>query len=1174
MTKEAFITNLDNNILSSVLSANSIRSATDSALRTINAQTGNGNVFLSGAYTGFEDTVIDIEIDSDAIINPQVSEISQVSIGNGEMLNVSADPGAVQETVTVELKSLGTDDRLAQVEILGAIIRARLITTHAAGNNITIAVSKNNIVLSDTTFSLLEQLQQGKPDYIGTQFDFGAFPLTVDGCIDPDTIRLKFKGYPGVYRQYKEFINNQNVYNFSPAPRYVIPEATPIQQVTGFYDVTVTDGVTVENFSNIITMFDFLNAVNLSTLVEVVTPIADDCTPGGDGALDLDINTTSYFLPLSTSGSEFVTTLDNLSVDASSPTQLAKIKCINNDSVGSEIWDVNLSVDGVQENALTGELFNSPNLTFTVPRKSPSGNSEISGKYIPTSRDTLEVHPSVCVKPIVAGAKVTQGTFIFTYTRRPAKNNCTPCENLRGERPDSKCLGLDFNDGGTNMTLTAAHQAAREKIMSWYKSFIQTNRELTPEGELRTAINDSELATLIFNECDDALTEVFTSGQITWGAFQASFLYAEFDVIEPSTSNGFRYRANNTGTSGGSEPIFPTIIGQTVISGTVTLECISETPQEAFNSIITNIEVELTPLANIGANSDFTYDIVTLLFNSTPFAISAGQIVTISKIYWEDFVGYFIALNAGTVNGYEVGQLFHEMNRSLINLSVYTSPSGLRLKYFATQLQFTNEDIDNTANASIRPGISSQIADFSDKYLAQLNEVRIIAGLDPKGSANTGSNTTNHRCWRDIESDFWWESNDDYLPAFTNIGYHSVKTDADNNIFSTEEFFFTIVIDDACVSDLKEGDQVSITLGNISKAYQINDTFTLPIVHAEPVKLKGGVDGNSALVFSVKGEVTGDMPDYTVIDGAELDYNTNNLHFTIFRGAIPFVLSDFFRFSVEGGTFKWRIDEGPYTNNVPIVSTPISLISGISVNFVRGLNPSFNLLDSWTFDVKQPYALSHLTLPDRESFVSSGSGVQIIVDFQSVKDVDTLLIHSHNILSSATITLEGGNDGVIWTELENISWRENDIVHFIDIPWNVQYARLTITGSTDVSLKWLYIGEYFSISNCPNISKQNIYLFDVGAITSRFINSSVGFNISYVLLSSSDFEGLITRINYLKTNNDQSFFFVVNRDNTRDMSLVQLQNNTLTIEELRNFGLSNLDERRYDISFALSPVLI
>lgn len=65
----------------------------------------------------------------------------------------------------------------------------------------------------------------------------------------------------------------------------------------------------------------------------------------------------------------------------------------------------------------------------------------------------------------------------------------------------------------------------------------------------------------------DNITITPTDGLADWAATTA---YSLGDRVEPTTPNGLLYECTTAGTSGGSEPTFPTgAIGDTVVDGTV-----------------------------------------------------------------------------------------------------------------------------------------------------------------------------------------------------------------------------------------------------------------------------------------------------------------------------------------------------------------------------------------------------------------------------------------------------------------------------------------------------------------------------------------------------------------------------------------------------------------------------
>lgn len=78
------------------------------------------------------------------------------------------------------------------------------------------------------------------------------------------------------------------------------------------------------------------------------------------------------------------------------------------------------------------------------------------------------------------------------------------------------------------------------------------------------------------------------SGSATWDyqyaadtAWTASASYASNDLVRPSTATGYQYQCTVAGTSGATEPVWPTTVNGTVVDGGVTWKCI---PKKALKA--------------------------------------------------------------------------------------------------------------------------------------------------------------------------------------------------------------------------------------------------------------------------------------------------------------------------------------------------------------------------------------------------------------------------------------------------------------------------------------------------------------------------------------------------------------------------------------------------------------
>lgn len=135
-------------------------------------------------------------------------------------------------------------------------------------------------------------------------------------------------------------------------------------------------------------------------------------------------------------------------------------------------------------------------------------------------------------------------------------------------------------------------------MAQWYRQALAKamNKELDWDSDawkltLHTSAYTPNLDT--HDYVDDLTNELGTAGGYTAGGFTLSMVapaftaanswgtsransttYALGDVVRPATGNGFLYVATTAGTTGGSIPTYPTVVGQTVADGGVTWSCV------------------------------------------------------------------------------------------------------------------------------------------------------------------------------------------------------------------------------------------------------------------------------------------------------------------------------------------------------------------------------------------------------------------------------------------------------------------------------------------------------------------------------------------------------------------------------------------------------------------------
>ena len=215
MSVQRLLANANNALINATLSASSTAPALASIFREPQARTGNGEVILSGGYSGAADAAIEIEIRTPVSGAESATTPVFAGAGNGAMSAPTVAPGTPNQDLTVTLINLGTATTRAQAILYaGVLLQAK--TAGSAGNAITINVTPS-IALDTAIGALADGLSRDTQEWADQRLDFGAVPLNPDQTVPDTATRLVFgRDTSRVYRHYKRWDGEQWQYGVSP----------------------------------------------------------------------------------------------------------------------------------------------------------------------------------------------------------------------------------------------------------------------------------------------------------------------------------------------------------------------------------------------------------------------------------------------------------------------------------------------------------------------------------------------------------------------------------------------------------------------------------------------------------------------------------------------------------------------------------------------------------------------------------------------------------------------------------------------------------------------------------------------------------------------------------------------------------------------------------------------
>lgn len=1212
-----------NRIASAVLSATGTM-ASEAIRRAQAARTGNGQIALAGPYTGQADATVDVEIVGGAG-NKRLTAPVFRGVGSGTLEDLAITGSPAEQTFTLTLLSTGTKTALASTDLEGYRLTAKAAGyPGAAGNALYLSVDQAGVTRTALDAALIADLPAGSESVTGTGWDWGTVYGTADS-VPVGARRLQFgDDISTIYIQWKAYQDGEWTYYFLPALKRAFPKGTRVYEVTGSRSCVLSDGAGLSRtYTGVVTLRDLLAKIAADPLAPVTVEAlpSEERTPDNLAAiLDLRLRTDARVDWTAGEGSEYATGFVNAYAGAGAVTELVTATCYasaaeDDAGLGRERWEVR-DLRGKVGTATTGAPYTDATgkYGFTIPTKLPPGYGENRGRIGATttyaSRADGVTPPPICVKDLKLGPNARDGEITFVYTKRPT-GTCA-CENQSYARltGGDACLDPDITEGSTMGTLAPGYAARLGKLTAWHRDFVEDNTRASTEQSFQTARYDIQVANAARSALGAVLGEIYTSGTLSWALRAPLTVVAKDTICEPSPRNGYRYRCTAAGTTSSGTPTWTTTVGQTTADGTVTWECLGKTPEAAWDTALLQVQGELSVFQDLAQ----PYPDMTGIPVWTPStAYSVGQAVRVRRYY----NGSSIASPMdGDLGAYETYTVRCVKAGTSVNPASWTWTSGGTGYSYPTfpgpyvtgsalvdpglssvrgQVIFEGNDggsgtapvwvalgkmkgADAENSASESSGVTKDVTHYISRYAAIADDIRAIAEIVPSfNDASTTGKLAGSACWQDSGDAYWWVPQggaEGYCPAFTNQYYYSIKyaCDGSPDQIGTHEYGFAITVVASCVGSLKEGDTVTIRIGDAGwpATYTKGCVLLMAVVGATPLHLAGGLNGSDTLTWAVAGSVAGALANYSQALAGPALYNQGGVAFRLRAGGVANEVGDRWTFGVEAGAFRYRLNGGAWSAAVGIA--PTSIGNGLALTFQDGAAPSFVVGDTATFQVRQPHAVASAILPDDQAFAWSGSSATITA--QVTGTVDCLALPFHGLPAGASVAVSG--PGLSAT----LPWRAGPLVLMLPEPLESPTLALTITGATGGWIGWLWAGQALdllpSVSTAAAAQRRTLEFSLVSGEgmnpTGALAGLGRGFSLSWSgFLAEADVTGLLAAIQAHKALGNRPMCFVPHAEGTGEAELV-LPPDALEWGEWSNWQAAGAD-RCIDLNMELRPWL-
>lgn len=965
----------------------------------------NGTVELSGEWRGKKDELITVDIIPNQSSLFRFTQNKQFNgTGNGD-IETAIDDGVATQSITMSCVKVSKKRESASISLLGLSIQSK--TSGESGNEILIN-SIQEITLTPSRFSLLSDMTKGDDDFTSDEWNFGGASINKNGTL-PDTFRFCIGSDKTVYRQYREWRDGEWHYRITPAPKRNYSQGEKLYSVIGGYLVEITDGIYKESHTGV-TAFDiFLSIQSSSQICNVGGRLQKELTPNGNASLDFPFKTNPYFLKQNLNG-ENVKPLIDLIIK-SQASEFLLVKCIDNTITGKEKWSVSGTINGEMGTVESGGFFNGLHYQFQMPSDDMGkqiATGVFSHVFLPVERSEDESMGDVCPLNLTLGARASNKEVAFVYKKRiPAALLPSACEMPAGGKISGQCLGL--------------------------------NEDISEMGEIPEQLSTRLNSILNLSEVAKKLNTSVVSESLT----VYRVVYSELDVDGTASESVVRPSSKNDVYGVRQKVIkFPAFKFQPLkirdFSSEISADVFISTYLNKFGFLFEEEQKGVVSYGDL-----YTAAITTV--TGKPFVVKipmsrGGDILPDGRT----------AFRAKDLNLNVSNKLIGLAQTSL--MQVYESPEGL------VQWDEMWSDIQSVLAQTVISGSPiDDVFEFNDRYIERFEAKRDIAllasGIIPKSD---GSAQQSGQCWVDKGNDYWWISEDGYMPAFSNSTYISARQ-KDGSPFSTKEFGFFLSV----TGSPKTGDKLTIKIDGANNAvvsYQVGDSTEVPIISSSPLRLSGGENDDASFEWNLYSNKQGILPPLT----SEI-YSNNGINITLKEGAIPFSVGDSFQFDISDLQSQIKIGAG----DLQIMDIKPFEINGTAFNF-KG---NFNSGDY--HHIKAIQSNTYLNAINTKSTMWRWSGDAAQITLLCKSKIDTFVL-IHALPKTALVFFDGLDElgDVLWTK--EIDYKPRSMGFCEPSIIECDQLRLRIENATNGSIQWIYAGfAVRTVNNAQSLSIKN-----------------------------------------------------------------------------------------------------